>query len=73
MSDIRTRPATQDYRDGFDRVFGKKAEVTEEIRYFRGGSRLSKTQICRGCEATGPCYDGNPCDCACHGVFNDPQ
>ena len=27
MSDIRTKPATEEYRKGWERVFGKKAKV----------------------------------------------
>ena len=56
MSDIRTKPATEEYREGWERVFGKK----EEVYYC----------LCCGCELDFiPHEDGGFCSYMCEDTW----
>lgn len=54
---IRTKAATREYRDGFDRVFGKKEEVCEERK---GKEHLDECYDCQ--HFTNLFYDCSHCE-----------
>ena len=58
MSDIQSKPATKEYRDGYERTFGPKPEPGEERKCSVCGARM---RLCACCDASRDAHSAYHC------------